>query len=56
MTDDLKTLANWAKELNVNEKKLKEAAKTLGLEPDAKKGACGYYTRASIEKAVQAMK
>ncbi|MCE1228972.1 MAG: hypothetical protein LWX11_05755 [Firmicutes bacterium] len=56
MADDLKTLANWAKELGLNEKKLKEAAKALGIEPDAKKGVCGYYAKASVEKAKKALK
>lgn len=51
MSDDLKTLANWAKELGLNEKKLKEAAKALGLEPDAKKGVCAYYGKAKVDKA-----
>ena len=56
MADDLKTAANWAKELGVPEKKLKDAIKTAGIEPDAKKGACGYYSRKSAEKARKAIK
>ena len=56
MSDDLKTLPNWAKELGLNEKKLKEAMKVLGLEPDAKKGVCGYYGKAKVEKAKKAIK
>ncbi|HOD33702.1 MAG TPA: hypothetical protein PKO12_09495 [Holophaga sp.] len=56
MADDLKTLTNWAKELDVNEKKLKDAAKALGLEPDAKKGVCAYYSKASAQKAAKAVK
>lgn len=56
MADDLKTLANWAKELDVSEKKLKDAAKALGLEPDAKKGVCAYYSKASAQKAAKAVK
>lgn len=55
MPDDLKTLANWAKELGLNEKKLKETVKAAGLEPDAKKGACAYYGKAAIAKAQQQM-
>lgn len=51
MADDLKTAAAWAKELALPEKKLKEALKAAGLEPDAKKGVCGYYAKATIEKA-----
>jgi hypothetical protein len=56
MPDDPKTLANWAKELGLNEKKLKEAVKTMGLEPDAKKGACAYYGKAKVDKASKAIK
>ncbi len=51
MTDDLKTLANWAKELGLSEKKLKEAVKALGLEPDAKRGACSLYGRGAVDQA-----
>ena len=56
MPDDNKTLANWAKELGLNEKKLKEAIKLMGLEPDAKKGVCAYYGKAKVEKARKAIK
>ncbi len=56
MADDLKTAANWAKELSVPEKKLKDAIKAAGIEPDSKKGACSYYSRKSAEKAKKAIK
>ncbi len=56
MPDAPKTLANWAKELGLNEKKLKEAVKALGLEPDAKKGVCAYYGKAKVDKASKAIK
>ena len=56
MPEEAKTLANWAKELNLNEKKLKEAVKVLGLEPDSKKGVCCYYGKASMAKAQKAIK
>lgn len=56
MSDETKTLANWAKELTLNEKKLKEAVKALGLEPDSKKGVCCYYSKASVAKATKAIK
>lgn len=56
MTDDLKTAGNWAKDFGVPEKKLKDAIKAAGIEPDAKKGACGYYSRKSAEKAKKAIK
>ena len=48
--EDLKTATNWAKELGLSEKKLKDALKAAAIEPDAKKGICGYYSQASIEK------
>ena len=51
MADDLKTATVWAKELAIPEKKLKDAIKLSGLQPDAKKGVCGYYAKATIEKA-----
>jgi hypothetical protein len=56
MADDLKTIANWAKELALPEKKLKDAVKLAGLEPDAKKGVCGYYSKATVEKARKGIK
>ncbi len=56
MAEDLKTAANWAKELGVSEKKLKDALKAAGIDPDAKKGVCAYYTKASAEKAKKAVK
>ena len=56
MSDDMKTAANWAKELDVPEKKLKEAIKSIGIQPDAKKGACAYYARASAEWAKKAIR
>ncbi|MGA2262984.1 MAG: hypothetical protein ABSH28_16330 [Acidobacteriota bacterium] len=56
MAEELKTIANWAKELKVAEKKLKEALKAAAIEPDAKKGVCAYYSRGSAEKARKAIK
>ncbi len=56
MAEELKTAANWAKELNVPEKKLKDAIKAAAIQPDAKKGACAYYSRATAEKAKKSMK
>ncbi|WP_243324790.1 hypothetical protein [Geothrix sp. SG200] len=51
MAEDLKTASAWAKDLGVPEKKLKEAFKAAGIAPDAKKGVCAYYAKASAEKA-----
>ena len=56
MADDLKTVANWAKEFGVAEKKLKEAIKAAAIQPDSKKGVCAYYSRSSAEKAKKAVK
>jgi len=55
MSDEVKTLGNWAKELSLNEKKLKDAVKALGLEPHSKKGVCSYYTQAAVEQARKQM-
>lgn len=55
MAEDLKTATNWAKDLNVPEKKLKEAIKAQNIKPDSKKGACAYYSKATIDKAVKAI-
>jgi hypothetical protein len=54
--EGMKTTANWAKDLGVPEKKLKDALKAAGIEPDAKKGVCAYYSQASAEKAKKAIK
>jgi hypothetical protein len=56
MTEELKTAANWAKELGLPEKKLKDAIKTAQIQPDAKKGCCSYYSRASVEKVKKSVK
>ncbi len=56
MSEDMRTIGNWAIELGVPAKLLKEAVKAAAIEPDAKKGACAYYSRASAEKAKKSMK
>jgi hypothetical protein len=56
MAGEMMTAANWAKELGVPEKKLKDAIKAAGIQADSKKGVCSYYSRASAEKAKKAMK
>ena len=55
MADDLKTAGNWAKELGIPDKQLKDALKAAGLGPDEKKGGCGYYSKATIAKAKKAI-
>ncbi|MBF0170860.1 MAG: hypothetical protein HQK87_07215 [Nitrospinae bacterium] len=47
---EMMTAAKWAKELGVPEKKFKDAAKAAGIEPDQKKGVCGYYSKATATK------
>ncbi|MDX9723636.1 MAG: HTH domain-containing protein [Myxococcota bacterium] len=44
-----------AKELGVSDAKVKKAIKELGLEPDSKKGACGYYGPESVAKLKKAL-
>jgi hypothetical protein len=56
MADEMKTIANWAAEFGVPANKLKEAVKTAAIKPDAKKGACSYYSRAAAEKAKKTIK
>ncbi len=56
MAEELKTIANWAKELGLPEKKLKEAVKAAAIEPDQKKGVCCMYSLKSVEKAKKAIK
>lgn len=55
MVEDMKSAGNWAKEFGVPEKKLKDALKAAGIEPDAKRGACAFYSKASAEKATKAI-
>lgn len=56
MSEDMRTIGNWAKELGIPEKKLKEAVKAAAIQPDAKKGPCAYYSRESAEKAKKSIK
>lgn len=55
MSEDLRTAGNWAKELKVPEKKLKDAIKASAVKADAKKAGCSYYSRSAVEKAVRAI-
>ncbi len=47
---DLITAGNIAKELGVSDTKVKNVIKELGIEPDAKKGVCNYYSRDMVLK------
>ena len=40
---ELRTAGALAKELGVSDAKVKKAIAGLGLQPDAKRGACCYY-------------
>jgi len=55
-TEDLRSVTNWAKELGLPEKKLKDAVKAAELQPDAKRGICCFYSKANIEKAAKTLK
>jgi hypothetical protein len=52
----LLTAGNIAKELGVPAPQVKKAIETLGLEPDAKKGACSYYAKGAVAKIKAALK
>jgi hypothetical protein len=54
--EELLTAGKVAKELGVPPAQVKKAIASLGLEPDAKKGACSYYAPASVKKIKKALK
>jgi len=56
MADDLLTAGKIAKETGVSDARAKKAIKELGLEPDAKKGACRYYSKEAVAKIKKALK
>jgi len=53
MAEEMLSAGKWAKELGVPEAKFKKAIKEAGVQPDAKKGACAYYSRKTAEKMVK---
>ena len=53
---DLITAGNIAKELGVSDAKVKKVIKELGIEPDAKKGVCNYYSQDVVSKIKEALK
>lgn len=53
MAEEVKSIGKWAQELGVPEKKLKDAVKAAGIQPDAKKGGCSLYSRQTAEKAAK---
>lgn len=52
---ELLTAGKIAKELGVSDAKIKKAITELGLEAEAKKGACNYYSRAQVTKIKKAL-
>ncbi|MHB9053567.1 MAG: hypothetical protein ACYC5F_06220 [Thermoleophilia bacterium] len=54
--NDLLTAGKIAAELGVSPAKVKKAIQELGLEPDAKKGACSYYSKAAVTKIKKQIK
>ena len=52
----LLTAGKIARELGVSDARVKKAIKELGMEPDEKKGACGYYSASAIAKIKKALK
>jgi hypothetical protein len=56
MADNMMSAGKWAKELGVADKKLKDAIKAAGIEPDQKKGACAYYSKATITTVAKSIK
>lgn len=55
-TEDLRSITNWAKALDLPEKKLKEAVKAADLQPDSKRGLCCFYSREKIEAVAKSLK
>jgi hypothetical protein len=53
---DTITSGDIAKELGVSDGKVKKAIKELGIEPQAKKGVCNYYSRDALAKIKEALR
>jgi hypothetical protein len=53
---DLLTAGNIAMTLKVPPAKVKDAIKTLGIKPTAKKGVCSYYSKDAVAKIKSAIK
>ena len=56
MADEMLSAGKIAEKLGVSAGKVSKAIKTAGLEPDQKKGACGYYGAAKVALIEQALK
>jgi hypothetical protein len=53
---DLLTAGNIAKTLGMPDAKVKNAIKTLGIKPTAKKGVCSYYSKDTVAKLKKVLK
>ncbi|HOT96863.1 MAG TPA: HTH domain-containing protein [bacterium] len=56
MAEEMVSAGKLAKEWGVSETAVKKAIKELGVEPDAKKGACALYGKATAAKIKKALK
>ena len=54
--DGLLTSAKIAEKLGASPAKVKKAISSLGIEPAARKGICGYYDAAAVKKIAAAVK
>jgi threonyl-tRNA synthetase len=53
--DELMTAGAIAKAIGASDAKVKNAIKTLGIQPEAKKGACAYYGPGAVAKVKKAL-
>jgi hypothetical protein len=53
---NLLTAGKIAEALGVSDAKVKKAIKELGIQPNAQKGVCNYYSREVLAKVKQALK
>jgi hypothetical protein len=54
--DELLTTGKIAEQLGVSQGKVSKVVKEKGLEPDQKKGNCGYYGPAKVKQIEEALK
>jgi hypothetical protein len=52
---ELLTTGKIAEKLGVSQGKVSKVVKEKGLEPDAKKGACGYYGPEKVKMIAEAL-
>jgi len=53
--EELLTAGAIAKAIGASDAKVKNAIKTLGIQPKAKKGACAYYGPDAVAKVKKAL-